>query len=179
MLMTKPSATLPNPSLPLEQYVLMEALPMETPARLAPHRVRRVQQERRMIVSSVLRVITPSKADVSQLIQMASAQERISLLTTTNVNVIVSLNFFFFDVGLIVFQGCGAKCTSCQIPNFSVASTVNQKQCTGCLPGFFLSNGTCVNACPSGTFVSPQDNLTCLRTSKIPVCMIAYPYHSL
>lgn len=103
MLMTKPSATLPNPSLPLEQYVLMEALPMETPARLAPHRVRRVQQERRMIVSSVLRVITPSKADVSQLIQMASAQEPISLLTTTNVNVIVSLNFFFFDVGLIVF----------------------------------------------------------------------------
>lgn len=59
-------------------------------------------------------------------------------------------------------DSCGAKCTSCIIANFSVASTVNQKQCTGCIPGFFLSNGTCVSACPSGTFVSPQDNLTCL-----------------
>ena len=94
MLMTKPSATLPNPLPPPEQYVLMEALPMETPAHLAPHRVRHVQQERRMIVSSVLRVITPSKADASQLIQLASAREQISLLTTTNVNVIVRLNFF-------------------------------------------------------------------------------------
>lgn len=93
MPMTKPSATLPNPSLPLEQYVLMEALPMETPVHLAPHRVRHVQQERRMIVSSVLPVITPSKVDVSQLIQLASAREQISLLTTTNVNVIVSPNF--------------------------------------------------------------------------------------
>ena len=93
MPMTKPSATLPNPSLPLEQYVLMEALPMETPAHLAPHRVRHVQQERRTTVSSVLQVITPSKAGVSQLIQLASAREQISLPTTTNVNVIVSPNF--------------------------------------------------------------------------------------
>jgi len=94
MPMTEPSAILPNQLLPLEQYVLMEASPMETPAHLALHRVRHVQQERRTIVSSVLRVITPSKADVSQLIQMASAQEQISLLTTTNMNVIVSLDFF-------------------------------------------------------------------------------------
>jgi hypothetical protein len=93
MPMTKPSATFPNQSLPLEQYVLMEALPMETPAQLAPHRVRHVQQERRTIVSSVLRVITRFKADVSQLILMASAREPISLLTTTNMNAIVSLIF--------------------------------------------------------------------------------------
>ncbi|KAF5352024.1 hypothetical protein D9758_009411 [Tetrapyrgos nigripes] len=56
---------------------------------------------------------------------------------------------------------CGAKCTSCKIPNFSAASTVNQAECTGCLPGSFLSNGKCVDACPSGTFVSPTDNVTC------------------
>ncbi|KAF8894822.1 hypothetical protein BD779DRAFT_865614 [Infundibulicybe gibba] len=56
---------------------------------------------------------------------------------------------------------CGAKCTTCKIPNFSVASTVNQLQCTGCLPGFVLSQGKCVDRCPSGTFISPQDNLTC------------------
>lgn len=58
-------------------------------------------------------------------------------------------------------DSCPAKCTSCKIPNFNVASTVNQLQCTGCLPGFFLSKGQCVQKCPDGTFVSPQDNLTC------------------
>ncbi|KAJ6572174.1 insulin-like growth factor binding protein [Mycena capillaripes] len=58
-------------------------------------------------------------------------------------------------------DSCGSKCTSCKIPNFSSISTVNQLQCTGCVPGFFLSNGKCVPSCPSGQFVSPQDNLTC------------------
>ncbi|KAJ7245392.1 insulin-like growth factor binding protein [Mycena haematopus] len=58
-------------------------------------------------------------------------------------------------------DSCGSKCTSCKIPNFSSISTVNQLQCTGCVPGFFLSNGQCVASCPSGQFVSPQDNLTC------------------
>jgi len=57
---------------------------------------------------------------------------------------------------------CGAKCTSCEIPNFNVASTVNQLQCTGCLPGFVLSQGKCIESCPSGTFISPKDNLTCI-----------------
>ncbi|KAK7438410.1 hypothetical protein VKT23_018023 [Stygiomarasmius scandens] len=55
---------------------------------------------------------------------------------------------------------CGPKCTSCKIPNFTTASTVNELQCTGCLPGSFLSNGTCVESCPSGTFLSEDDN-TC------------------
>ncbi|KAF8061726.1 insulin-like growth factor binding protein [Lyophyllum atratum] len=57
---------------------------------------------------------------------------------------------------------CGAKCTSCKIPGFNGASTVNQLQCTGCLPGFVLSQGKCVESCPTGTFISPQDNLTCI-----------------
>ncbi|KAF9010794.1 insulin-like growth factor binding protein [Cyathus striatus] len=56
---------------------------------------------------------------------------------------------------------CGAKCTACQIPNFNVGSTIDQLQCTACLPGSFLSNGTCVASCPTGTFVSPKDNSTC------------------
>ncbi|OCH88251.1 hypothetical protein OBBRIDRAFT_693337, partial [Obba rivulosa] len=58
-------------------------------------------------------------------------------------------------------DNCPAKCTSCKISGFSVASTINQAQCTGCLPGFVLSQGQCVESCPSGTFLSPQDNLTC------------------
>ncbi|KAG2355257.1 hypothetical protein BDR07DRAFT_1613759 [Suillus spraguei] len=61
---------------------------------------------------------------------------------------------------------CGPKCTTCQISNFNVASTVNQAQCTGCLPGFVLSQGQCVTGCPSGTFLSPQDNLTCPACSS-------------
>ncbi|KAJ3723967.1 insulin-like growth factor binding protein [Lentinula raphanica] len=58
-------------------------------------------------------------------------------------------------------DACGAKCTSCGISGFTTASTVNQLQCTGCLPGSFLSNGTCVSSCPAGTFISSQDNTTC------------------
>ncbi|KAG2087851.1 growth factor receptor domain-containing protein [Suillus cothurnatus] len=61
---------------------------------------------------------------------------------------------------------CGPKCTTCQISNFNVASTANQAQCTGCLPGFVLSQGQCVTSCPSGTFLSPQDNLTCTACSS-------------
>ncbi|GLB39232.1 hypothetical protein LshimejAT787_0603940 [Lyophyllum shimeji] len=38
-------------------------------------------------------------------------------------------------------DACDSKCTSCKIPNFNGASTVNLAQCTGCLPGFVLSNG--------------------------------------
>ncbi|KAI0263732.1 hypothetical protein BC834DRAFT_924820 [Gloeopeniophorella convolvens] len=61
---------------------------------------------------------------------------------------------------------CPSKCTSCGIPNFSAASTINELQCKGCLPGFVLSNGSCVESCPSGTFLSPQDNLTCTACSS-------------
>ncbi|THV06947.1 hypothetical protein K435DRAFT_772951 [Dendrothele bispora CBS 962.96] len=53
---------------------------------------------------------------------------------------------------------CGPKCMSCKIPNFTTASTVNELQCTGCLPGSFLSNGSCVDNCPSGTFLSTDSN---------------------
>ncbi|KAF8968267.1 insulin-like growth factor binding protein [Flammula alnicola] len=63
-------------------------------------------------------------------------------------------------------DSCGAKCTSCKIPNFNVASTVNQLQCTGCLPGSVLSQGQCIGSCPTGTFVSPQDNITCTACSS-------------
>ncbi|KIL68473.1 hypothetical protein M378DRAFT_190887 [Amanita muscaria Koide BX008] len=56
---------------------------------------------------------------------------------------------------------CGPHCSSCQIPAFTVASTVNQAQCTGCLPGYFLANGQCVQNCPTGMFVSSQNNQTC------------------
>ncbi|KIJ63333.1 hypothetical protein HYDPIDRAFT_156112 [Hydnomerulius pinastri MD-312] len=61
---------------------------------------------------------------------------------------------------------CGSKCTSCTISNFNVASTIDQAQCTGCLPGFVLSQGKCVESCPSGTFLSPTDNLTCTACSS-------------
>nr|GAT50990.1 growth factor receptor domain-containing protein [Mycena chlorophos] len=49
-------------------------------------------------------------------------------------------------------DSCGSTCTSCKIPNFNTASTLNQLQCTACITGFSVSNGTCVSECPSGTF---------------------------
>ncbi|KAF8579451.1 growth factor receptor domain-containing protein [Ramaria rubella] len=57
-------------------------------------------------------------------------------------------------------DSCPAKCTQCRIPGFNAASTTDQAQCTGCLPGFVLSQGKCVAQCPSGTFLA-SDNLTC------------------
>ncbi|KAF9453697.1 hypothetical protein P691DRAFT_855337 [Macrolepiota fuliginosa MF-IS2] len=59
-------------------------------------------------------------------------------------------------------DACPSKCTSCKIPGFTPASTVDQVQCTGCLPGSVLSQGKCVDSCPAGTFLSPQDNLNCI-----------------
>lgn len=71
-----------------------------------------------------------------------------------------------------LLTACGAKCTKCTIPNFGVASTVNQKQCIDCLPGFFLSNGSCVESCPTGTTLSSQDNLTCIGAYQITAFFI-------
>ncbi|GJJ11898.1 hypothetical protein Clacol_006136 [Clathrus columnatus] len=59
-------------------------------------------------------------------------------------------------------DSCPTKCTSCKIPGFNAASTLSQVQCSGCLPGFVLSNGQCVEQCPKGTFLG-SDNLTCSR----------------
>jgi len=78
---------------------------------------------------------------------------------------------------LIEGAGCPAKCTSCGIPSFNVASTINQLQCTGCLPGFVLSNGQCVESCPSGTFLSPKDNLTCTGMSFLHTVLIRSENH--
>jgi hypothetical protein len=51
---------------------------------------------------------------------------------------------------------CPAKCTECEIPNFSIVSTVSQAQCTACLPGSVLSAGQCLDSCPAGTFIDPS-----------------------
>lgn len=65
---------------------------------------------------------------------------------------------------------CPAKCTKCEIPDFDpVTSTINQLQCTDCLPGSFLSNGTCIESCPVGTFPSPRDNVTCTGSLRFVI----------
>ncbi|KAI1791555.1 insulin-like growth factor binding protein [Ganoderma leucocontextum] len=56
---------------------------------------------------------------------------------------------------------CPTKCTTCQFSSFTVASTIDQVQCTGCLPGFVLSGGKCIDSCPTATFLDPKDNVTC------------------
>ncbi|KAF9484961.1 growth factor receptor domain-containing protein [Pholiota conissans] len=61
---------------------------------------------------------------------------------------------------------CGASCLSCKYPNFSSGSVVADVQCASCIAGTFLSKGKCVSSCPSGTFVSPQDNVTCIACSS-------------
>ncbi|TFK25768.1 hypothetical protein FA15DRAFT_686798 [Coprinopsis marcescibilis] len=66
----------------------------------------------------------------------------------------------------LVCDACPSRCSSCLIPSYNGASTLAQLQCSGCLPGSFLSNGRCVETCPAGTFVNPQDNLTCIPCSS-------------
>lgn len=85
---------------------------------------------------------------------------------TTNVEGVCSGSNLIANNNKHECDTCGPKCTACQIPNFNVASTLDQAQCTGCLPGFVLSQGKCVTNCPSGTFLSPQDNLTCTACSS-------------
>ncbi|TEB31330.1 hypothetical protein FA13DRAFT_1688046 [Coprinellus micaceus] len=62
-------------------------------------------------------------------------------------------------------ESCPAKCTTCGIPGFTQASTIDRLACTQCLPGFVLSNNKCIESCPAGSFVDPRDNLTCIPCS--------------
>ncbi|KZV89047.1 growth factor receptor domain-containing protein [Exidia glandulosa HHB12029] len=59
-------------------------------------------------------------------------------------------------------DACPSRCASCGIPGFNVASTIDQVQCSKCLPGSYLTDGKCVDACPAGTLVSPDDGFTCV-----------------
>ncbi|KAH6919160.1 FRAS1 protein [Coprinopsis sp. MPI-PUGE-AT-0042] len=61
-----------------------------------------------------------------------------------------------------VCDACPSKCSSCSIPGFTGGSSIDDVQCTQCTPGSVLSNGRCVDTCPDGQFVNPQDNLTCI-----------------
>ena len=79
-----------------------------------------------------------------------------------NVTVRVSNYATYIDTSSDTESGCPAKCTACKIPNFTSLSTLAQVQCTGCIPGFVLSQGQCVSQCPSGTFLG-SDGLTCTR----------------
>ncbi|KAI0034975.1 insulin-like growth factor binding protein [Vararia minispora EC-137] len=80
---------------------------------------------------------------------------------TTNTNGVCAGSTMVANNNKHECDACPAKCTSCGITGFSVASTIDQAKCTGCLPGFVLSNGQCIGKCPSGTFLDPKDNLTC------------------
>ncbi|EJD01756.1 uncharacterized protein FOMMEDRAFT_126919 [Fomitiporia mediterranea MF3/22] len=75
-------------------------------------------------------------------------------------------NGFVADNNKKECEACPEKCTACGIPSFSIASTIDQVQCTACLSGFVLSSGQCVENCPSGTFLDPKDNVTCSACSS-------------
>lgn len=89
------------------------------------------------------------------------------LLTTTRKNAKLVLKYVCFvsEITLLIIPIL-QKCTACSIPNFSVASTIDQTQCSACLPGFVLSGGQCVESCPTGTFLDPKDNVTCSNCSS-------------
>ncbi|RGB31212.1 hypothetical protein C1646_671070 [Rhizophagus diaphanus] len=56
---------------------------------------------------------------------------------------------------------CPSTCTDCNIPNFTLTSTVDdikELQCTQCIPGHFLNEGECVKNCPSGKYANTITN---------------------
>nr|GAT59065.1 predicted protein [Mycena chlorophos] len=57
-------------------------------------------------------------------------------------------------------DACNAKCTMRAISGSNAGSTVNEAKCTACVEGSVLSSGECIHTCPSGTDLSPKDNVT-------------------
>jgi hypothetical protein len=66
-------------------------------------------------------------------------------------------------------SGCGAKCAECKIPNFGPQSTMDEIQCTRCLPGSFLFEGKCVASCSTGTSPSQDNTCTSKKSSFFPL----------
>ncbi|OCB91987.1 hypothetical protein A7U60_g695 [Sanghuangporus baumii] len=58
-------------------------------------------------------------------------------------------NGFVADNNKKECEACAEKCTACGIDGFSIASTIDQVKCTACLPGSVLSDGQCVESCPT------------------------------
>lgn len=145
----------------------VQTVVLATARRVRPvhHHVRHVPEAPQTTASSVGLASTLSTVHVWAPTRMVCVKVPLSsrIISSTNVTVSRHWRHLLIHITNNSLIGCGAKCTSCKIPNFSVASTIDQVQCTGCLPGFFLSDGKCVESCPSGTFVSQQDNLTCTR----------------
>lgn len=138
--------------------------------------VKRAQDPRRTIVLSVLLAHTHSMGLACKRTAAVFARVHLSSPITSNTSVTVCTLLLYPDLAELTFTGCGSKCTSCQIPNFSVASIMSQVQCTGCLPGYVLSQEACVQSCPSSTFLSPTDNLTCTgsltHNCAFPACSL-------
>lgn len=106
-----------------------------------------------------------------KLITMVSVLDRMgsSLVIMSRKFAIVSTYSFISTCIRLTLShlACGPKCTQCGIPNFSpTTSTADQLKCTSCLPGSVLSNGACIDSCPTSTFLDPKDNITCTACSS-------------
>jgi hypothetical protein len=147
-------------------YVLLELL-ATTAAVLAAHpRAKHATAQHLTTALHVLPDIRCSTDNVCKPMRMASVQDQTWLPTMRKGCVTVRVsNFPFVDLWFDADSGCPAKCTACKIPNFDSFSPFSQLQCTGCIPGFVLSQGQCVSQCPNGTFLG-SDNLTCTRESN-------------
>ena len=160
----------PEPHAPTEaSSTVLLAVFVLRPAKHVPDR-------HRMTVFSVLLAPTSSAEAALALTETAFAPVLTSLLTITRENVIVCRLIRFLIYGnpnltpSTSILGCPSKCTGCKIPSFNVASTADQLQCTGCIPGFVLSQGKCVGSCPSGTFLDPTHNTCNACDSSCSTC---------
>lgn len=64
---------------------------------------------------------------------------------------------FVIDNSKRTCETCPSSCLDCSIPNFSEVSLIEEVQCTKCMPGFFLNNGTCIINCPENKYADNTD----------------------
>ncbi|CAI2169143.1 15334_t:CDS:2 [Funneliformis geosporum] len=67
-------------------------------------------------------------------------------------------------------EPCPSSCFDCSIPGFNASSTIEDLQCTRCMPGFFLESGECVEFCPENKFADKTDLICKVLNSTCTKC---------
>ena len=115
-------------------------------AAYVPPRVKRVAAQH--VTAALFVVMDNAYSTDGMLVACARGQTWLPTTIRTSVAVRVSI-ISICDGHLNSFSGCPRNALVVAFPNFNVASTSEQVQCTCCVPGSVLSQGECVPREPS------------------------------
>ncbi|RHZ87101.1 hypothetical protein Glove_40g11 [Diversispora epigaea] len=68
---------------------------------------------------------------------------------------------FFADNTQGICQACPSSCTDCAFD-----SSATLVKCSKCIPGYVLDIDQCVQSCPDGKVINPDDRATCIACSQ-------------